>query len=41
MRAALALVLGDYPGVVAAAARAVAWAESAGVRGAALQARIN
>ena len=36
MRAAFALVLGDYPGVVAAAARAVAWAESAGVRGAAL-----
>ncbi len=41
MRAALALVVGDYPGVVAAAARAVAWAESAGVRGAALTARIN
>ena len=41
MRAALALVVGDYPGVAAAAARAVAWAESAGVRAAALSARIN
>ena len=41
MRAALALVVGDYPGVVSAAARAVAWAEAAGARAAALSARIN
>src|SRR5436190_18658337 len=29
-RAALALLFGDYPGVVVAAGRAVAWAEAAG-----------
>ena len=41
MRASLALVIGDYPGTAAAAARAVAWADAAGQRGAALSARIN
>ncbi|HEV7575851.1 MAG TPA: adenylate/guanylate cyclase domain-containing protein [Caldimonas sp.] len=40
-RAALALVTGDYPGATAAAARAVALAEAAGERAAALSARIN
>ena len=40
-RASHALVTGDYPGAVAAAARAVAWADAAGERGAALAARIN
>jgi len=40
-RAAFALLVGDYAGVVAAAARAVALAESIGVPGAALSARIN
>jgi len=40
-RAAFALLVGDYAGVTAAAARAVALAESAGVRAAALSARIN
>jgi len=41
MRAAFALLVGDYPGVAVAAARAVAWAEDAGDRAAALSARIN
>jgi predicted ATPase/class 3 adenylate cyclase len=41
LRAALALAVGDYPGTAAAAARAVAWADAAGQRGAALSARIN
>ena len=41
LRASHALVTGDYPGTCAAAARAVACAEAAGVPGAALQARIN
>ncbi len=41
LRASHALVTGDYPGACTAAARAVACAEAAGVRGAALQARIN
>ena len=41
LRASHALVTGDYPGACAAAARAVALAESAGASGAALQARIN
>ena len=41
MRAALALTIGDYPGTAAAAARAVACADAAGERGAALSARIN
>jgi len=40
-RAAFALLVGDYAGVAPAAARAVALAESAGVRAAALSARIN
>ena len=40
-RAAFALLVGDYAGVAAAAARAVALAESTGVRAAALSARIN
>ena len=40
-RAAFALLVGDYAGVAAAASRAVALAESAGVRAAALSARIN
>jgi class 3 adenylate cyclase/tetratricopeptide (TPR) repeat protein len=40
-RAAFALLVGDYAGVAAAAARAVALAESTGVRAAALTARIN
>jgi predicted ATPase/class 3 adenylate cyclase len=40
-RASHALVTGDYPGACAAAERAVAWAEAAGVGGAALSARIN
>ena len=41
LRSAHALVTGDYPGAAAAAARALAWAEASGVRGAALSARIN
>jgi len=41
MRAALALAIGDYPGTAAAAARAIACADAAGQRGAALSARIN
>jgi len=41
LRAALALVLGDYRVAVAAAAHAVAWAERAGHPAAALRARIN
>ena len=41
MRASLALVVGDYPKVTAAAERAVACAASAGDRSAALSARIN
>ena len=41
MRASLALVVGDYPGVEAAAARAIAWAEGADDGAAALRARIN
>ena len=40
-RAAFALLVGDYAGVAVAAARAVAWAEGAGARAAALSARIN
>ena len=40
-RASHALVTGDYPGAVAAASRAVAWADAAGERGAALTAQIN
>ena len=40
-RASHALVTGDYPRAVAAAARAVAWAEASGERAAALGARIN
>ncbi len=41
LRASLALVLGDYPAAVVAAARAVACAERAGHPAAALLARIN
>jgi len=41
LRAALALAVGDSPGTAAAAARAAAWADAAGQRGAALSARIN
>ena len=41
LRAAHALVTGDYRGVCTAAARAVAHADAAGARGAALQARLN
>jgi predicted ATPase/class 3 adenylate cyclase len=41
LRASHALVTGDYPGTGAAAARAVACADAAGIPGAALQARIN
>ena len=40
-RSSHALVTGDYPGAAAAAAQAVAWADAAGVPGAALSARMN
>ena len=41
LRSSYALLTGDYPGAIAAAALAVSRAESSGVRGAALWARIN
>jgi class 3 adenylate cyclase/tetratricopeptide (TPR) repeat protein len=41
LRSSHALLVGDYPGAAAAAARAVAWAETADARAAALWARIN
>ncbi|MEO8080917.1 MAG: adenylate/guanylate cyclase domain-containing protein [Caldimonas sp.] len=40
-RSVHALVTGDYPRTAEAAARSVAWADAAGVRGAALSARLN
>jgi tetratricopeptide (TPR) repeat protein len=41
LRASHALITGDYPGACTAAARAVEWADAAGVRGSGLHARIN